>query len=353
MSSPSLDTFCCTVSKDHPSLQRQLHFSSTPYNIVCAISSLLGILGATYQILPSSGDSHSRHISLSGQRQKHIITYLAVADLFASFGIFLRSILWLTENEWMSNIDSEAGSSFCAIISGWIQFCYGATYLWTLCYAIDALKTVKQKIWTPVIYHCVAWGIPMMLTICGLTVLYAPDFKCHSNVFRVLTNYLTTYIPILTVMIVNPMLYCIASNKAMQLVSSLLGRFTQQERQRMSALREKFFSIVLVFYVCWLPNILNGLLLWTTWGQLPRTFIIGLWYLMAIVNPLQAVMNAFVYRGCQDLRTWCWTLWSLRPWSVTSGEPPHSFYTEIEDTDIAADSPFFTSSFRSDAMIST
>ncbi|XP_022242771.1 G-protein coupled receptor 143-like isoform X1 [Limulus polyphemus] len=353
MASPSLDTFCCAVSEDHPSLQRRLHFSSSPYNIVCAISSLLGIFGASYQIFPSSDDSHSRHAPLSGHRQKHIITYLAVADLFASFGIFLRSILWLTENDWMSNIDSEAGSSFCAIISGWIQFCYGATYLWTLCYAIDVLKTIKQKTWTPIIYHCVAWGIPMTLTICGMTVLYAPDFKCHSNVFHVLTNYLITYIPILTVMIVNPVLYCVASNKAIQLVSSLLGRFTQQERQMMSALREKFFSIVLVFYVCWSPNVLNGLLLWTTWGQLPRKFLIGLWYVMAVINPLQAVMNAFVYRGCRDLRKWCWILWSLRPWSVTCGEPPHPSYTEIEDTDIAADSSFFINLFRSDAMVST
>lgn len=57
-------------------------------------------------------------------------------------------------------------------------------------------------------------------------------------------------------------------------------RFTHSERRVVDGLRKKFFLINGVFYLCWLPNIINGIVLWTSWNNLPKTFIITVWYLM-------------------------------------------------------------------------
>lgn len=57
-------------------------------------------------------------------------------------------------------------------------------------------------------------------------------------------------------------------------------QFTSKERRVVDALRLKFFLINVVFYVCWLPNLINGILVWTMWFQMPVKVIIGVWYTM-------------------------------------------------------------------------
>lgn len=57
--------------------------------------------------------------------------------------------------------------------------------------------------------------------------------------------------------------------------------------------------INLVFYICWLPNLICGITLWTMWHALPERFLISIWYIMAIINPLQAFFNTLVYRKWQ------------------------------------------------------
>lgn len=57
--------------------------------------------------------------------------------------------------------------------------------------------------------------------------------------------------------------------------------------------------INIVFYICWLPNLICGVTLWTSWHRLPQKLMLSIWYLMAIVNPLQAFFNTLVYRKWQ------------------------------------------------------
>lgn len=57
--------------------------------------------------------------------------------------------------------------------------------------------------------------------------------------------------------------------------------------------------INVVFYICWMPNLICGLILWTSWHNLPDRFISVIWYMMAILNPLQAFFNVFLYRKWQ------------------------------------------------------
>jgi Ocular albinism type 1 protein len=126
--------------------------------------------------------------------------------------------------------------------------------------------------------------------------------SCHAvhdtatAAMRVLPNYLVTYLPIVAVMLINPILYRYSSKEIDRQLVSRFSQITAQERQIMNKFKMKFVMITVVFYVCWMPNIINGIVLWSAWYQLPVKFVIVNWYLMAILNPLQAFFNALVYR---------------------------------------------------------
>lgn len=150
-------------------------------------------------------------------------------------------------------------------------------------------------------YHMVVWSVAAVLTSLGTTTLYYPNADCHDihNIstafFRVMPNYIMNYGPILLVFIANPILYYKCSKEVdRQLISS--GQFTNKERAILDVFRIKFSLIIVIFYVCWIPNVVNAILLWTMWFKLPVKLVIVTWYFMAITNPLQAVLNMLVYR---------------------------------------------------------
>jgi ocular albinism type 1 protein len=103
----------------------------------------------------------------------------------------------------------------------------------------------------------------------------------ESNVYaRILPNYCATYIPIALVMILNPVLYNSSSKDVELMAARVLGQFTSKERTVVDAIRFKFCVINAAFYICWLPNLINGVLLWTLWFNLPVKLVTSLWYIM-------------------------------------------------------------------------
>lgn len=50
-----------------------------------------------------------------------------------------------------------------------------ATWIWTLCYAIDMKLLLGDKNGRPAYYHAFAWVLPAILTSFGLIILYIPD----------------------------------------------------------------------------------------------------------------------------------------------------------------------------------
>ncbi|XP_035708799.1 G-protein coupled receptor 143 isoform X2 [Folsomia candida] len=282
--------------------------------------------GATYQILPRHElQTGVRRPSNYRVRSRYIIAWLATADLMASSAVLVRAISWIVaKNLLIPTTSVSFDTFFCTVSSGWIQYFYTATCLWTLCYAVDVFKVFNERSGVPKLYHAICWGLPALLTAAGLAILYTPDLNCHSmltNPFRrILPNYIFTYLPILTVMLVNPILYWRTSHAAEQLLVSVSGRFTENERTHLRNLKLKFLCINLVFYLCWIPNIINGFMLWILWGDLPKGFVLFDWYLMATFNPLQACFNAMVYRKWGDTNTVVIYPWTRHPSSPTISE---------------------------------
>ncbi|XP_054711492.1 G-protein coupled receptor 143-like [Uloborus diversus] len=318
MASATIDTFCCMSSRIEPNIITHFQEHASPYNIVCLFSSVLGMLGALYQVLPSAPPAIPTRRRNIGYTQKIIINWLAMADFFAAAGILLRSIFWL----WKGDIIQQEGLDLviCAVFATWIRFFYTATYMWTFFYAIDVYLVCKQKVGNRKCYHIFTWLMAFILTGTGLGTLYLPHFKCHSEPLRVLPNYLLSYVPIVVIMILNPVLYVLSSKNVRILLTGGLGQLTYIEHNLLAALKEKFFCIVLVFYVCWVPNVINGIILWGFWDVIPQRFLLGVWYFMAMVNPLQAVLNSLVYKGWDD----CGSSWRNIKALCCCREQPHS-----------------------------
>ena len=62
-------------------------------------------------------------------------------------------------------------------LQAWTQYFYMATWIWTLCYAIDMKLLLGERPGHPSYYHAFAWICPAILTTFGLTILYVPDAK--------------------------------------------------------------------------------------------------------------------------------------------------------------------------------
>lgn len=304
MADPTIQTFCCHhANGTDMAVTIMEEFNTDAYNSVCLFSSALGILGAVYQILPREEFSNNhRWLSFSAIRGRNIIIWLAVADLFAALGVFTRAAIWINYRNIMPAVDDNSSVLFCAISSAFTQYFYTATCIWTLCYAIDMRFVLAHKDNKMKYYHLAAWVFPVFTTVIGLSLLYTPDANCHTSsslqtaLLRILPNYIAAYIPIATVMVANPCLYHHSTKDLENIITSTSGQFTSREREIIDAIKIKFSVINVIFYICWLPNLLNGILLWALWFSVPADCVIVLWYIMALMNPLQALFNCLVYR---------------------------------------------------------
>lgn len=133
-------------------------------------------------------------------------------------------------------------------------------------------------------------------------------------------NYFFNYGPILFVMIVNPIIYYKCSKEVNRQLILRSGQYTNNERQTHDLFKIKFSLINVIFYICWMPNVINAILVWSSWSALTRTSTIGTivvinWYLVAVLNPLQAFFNALVYRSWNESVGCCEV---FRKWFVTS-----------------------------------
>jgi ocular albinism type 1 protein len=81
-------------------------------------------------------------------------------------------------------------------------------------------------------------------------------------------------------MIVNPILYMLSMRSVHGIVANCLSQFTRKERSIVEIVRLRFGCINLAFYVCWLPNIINGILTWAFWYNLPNNILLIVWYIM-------------------------------------------------------------------------
>lgn len=151
-------------------------------------------------------------------------------------------------------------------------------------------------------------------------------------------------------MIANPALYVASTRDLTAAVSWSMSQVTGRERKLVQTVRVKFALTNLVYYVCWTPNLINGILLWTLWFELPIKVIISLWYVMVSIE-----WNDYkIYKYFVEFSFFCYCrLWQilfkhfLTLWYIRGGEEAKNsgFLGEQksrnENTDLAVRSGLF------------
>ncbi|XP_050532273.1 G-protein coupled receptor 143-like isoform X2 [Daktulosphaira vitifoliae] len=308
MADPSIQTFCCQRPLNyHSSYKLMNEFNTDRFNMVCLVSSLIGVFGATYQLLPRMEISTvpNRFYSSIMQRGKYIVMWLAFADCSASLGILLRSSLKLMHHyQWY---DDQPYTLMCVLLAGWIQYFCMVTWVWTLLYAVDMWRAFQDKYHLRKIYHLIAWLFPAVFTFFGLSLLYNPNTNCYNMspsenaVLKFFPNYLLTFIPIISVMIANPILYGFSTKYIYHIITSYMAQYSTKERKILDLFKTRFFFMNLGFYLCWGPNLINAIIVWTSWDNLPAGLMLTLWYLMAFLNPMQAFFNTILYNMLEHI----------------------------------------------------
>lgn len=126
-------------------------------------------------------------------------------------------------------------------------------------------------------------------------IYYIVFCSCHniasdqSTFLRLLPNYFVTYIPIATVMIANPILYMLSLRAVHKIITRCLSQVTKRERGIINSVKIRFGIINLAFYACWLPNLINGIIIWSSWFDPPRLLLLIIWYIMV------SLMNHFLF----------------------------------------------------------
>nr|ACJ61277.1 G-protein coupled receptor 143 variant 5 [Bos taurus]ACJ61278.1 G-protein coupled receptor 143 variant 6 [Bos taurus] len=160
--------------------------------------------------------------------------------------------------------------------------------------------------------------------------------RCERGLEHAIPHYITTYLPLLLVLVGNPILF----RKTVTAVASLLkgrqGIYTENERRMGARIKTRFFKIMLVFIVCWFSNVINESLLFYLEMQPDinssslkqvRNAAKTTWFMMGILNPAQGFLLSLAFYGWTGCRL---TLpgpskeiqWDSMTTSATEGAPP-------------------------------
>lgn len=179
MADPTIQTFCCHHRNNSDFAVKLMNeFNKESYVTTCIVSSALGIMGALYQIFfRHESERHRSEYSSASANSigRHIIVSLAIADLCATSGVFVRSLVWRYMKNFVPMDDDTYTVLFCALSSAWSQFFYTATFFYTMFYAISIYQILKGYLPYLRRYHIIVWSSSAVLTSIGLSVLYIPN----------------------------------------------------------------------------------------------------------------------------------------------------------------------------------
>ncbi|XP_065185484.1 uncharacterized protein LOC135816048 [Sycon ciliatum] len=208
-----------------------------------------------------------------------------------------------------------------------LVYFYVATYLWTLTYAVNVYHNLANKPMRPLLFKVLCWcGALLPASVSIFARFYPSGVRCATHDVNLYTTYSSLYIPILIVMIVNPIIYIKAFSRVTQVLKRT-GQVTNQGRQMTLAVKYKFLLILFFFYICWTANIVDGILQFSKAYTAPP---LGLWMAEAVLNPLQGLFNALIY-GRHGLFKKC--LLSLTRRRMTVVDIPTSVDREFTESD--------------------
>ncbi|XP_048350342.1 G-protein coupled receptor 143 [Sphaerodactylus townsendi] len=320
MASPRLETFCCP-NRD-AATQLILAFRPEVFCGVCIGSASANLLLSMLQLLPKKGQGPRKMPKASSSTT--ILLLISACDMLGSLGIIFRSTVWLGFPGFVANISVVNATdvwpaAFCVGSAMWIQLLYSAGFWWLFCYAVDSYLVVRRSagLSTIVLYHMMTWGLAILLCVEGIAMLYYPSVSsCENGLEHAIPHYVTTYVPLVLVLLANPILFSRTVTAVASLLKGRQGIYTENERRLGTEIKVRFFKIMLVFVICWSSNIINESLLFYLEMQPDingnplksiRNAALITWIIMGVLNPMQGFLLTLVFYG--------WTGWKVDlPW---------------------------------------
>ncbi|KAM9487153.1 G-protein coupled receptor 143 isoform 2-T2 [Clarias gariepinus] len=318
MASPRLETFCC-LNRD-PVTDFIINFQPVFFSAMCAGSAGLSVIFSVLQILPKRRGYRrlGTYPFPKPASSSRILFIISVCDILGCVGMIVRSSVWLGAPGVVGQISLTNGSNiwpevFCVGSAIWIQLFFSASFWWTFCYAVDAFLVVRRSAGTStiVLYHMITWGLAVLLCVEGVAMLYYPSLSsCENGLQHAIPHYVTTYAPMLLVLLVNPFLFTRTVTAVTSLLKGRQGIYTENERRLGAEIKMRFVKILLVFVICWLPNLINESLLFylemhpeVEASELKNVHNAALitWFIMGILNPMQAFLNTLAFHGWTGL----------------------------------------------------
>ncbi|XP_023563861.1 G-protein coupled receptor 143 [Octodon degus] len=310
MASPRLGTFCCPTRD--AATQLVLSFRAREFHGLCLGSCALRLALGLLQLLRRSAAPGAP--STFAPASARVVRAAVACDVLGCLGLVIRSSVWLASPDFVERISTGNRTdvwpaAFCVGSAMWIQLLYSACFWWLFCYAVDAYLVIRRSAGqsTILLYHLMAWGLAALLCAEGAAMLYYPSVsRCERGLDHAIPHYVTTYLPLLLVLVANPVLF----QKTVAAVASLLkgrkGIYTENERQMGAMIRIRFFKIMLVLVACWLPNIINESLLFYLEMQPDinreslrriRNAAKTTWFILGILNPAQGFLLSLAFYG--------------------------------------------------------
>ncbi|XP_006835764.1 PREDICTED: G-protein coupled receptor 143 [Chrysochloris asiatica] len=322
MASPRLATFCCPTRD--AATQLVMSFQPRLFHAIClgigALRLGLGLLQHRPARPAASAPGHASALPVSTR----ILRAATACDLLGCLGIVVRSAVWIGFPDFVENISEVNGTdvwpaAFCVGSAMWIQLLYSACFWWLFCYAVDNYLVIQRSagLSTMLLYRLMAWGLAVLLCVEGGFMLYYPSVsRCEKGVEHTIPHYITTYLPLMLVLLANPILFQKTVTAVVALLKGRQGIYTENERRMGAVIKIRFFKIMLVLTICWLSNIINESLLFYLEmqpdihrGSLKSVRIAAktTWVIMGTLNPAQGFLLSLAFygwRGCSlDLRS--------------------------------------------------
>uniref|UniRef100_A0A8C8S294 G-protein coupled receptor 143 n=1 Tax=Pelusios castaneus TaxID=367368 RepID=A0A8C8S294_9SAUR len=316
MASPRLETYCCP-NRDIAT-QLVLTFQPEVFCGLCIGSASVSLLLSILQLLPKQGQSPRKMPKNSSSST--ILLFISACDILGGLGIIFRSTVWIGFPDFVANISVVNGtdvwpSVFCVGTAMWIQILYSAGFWWLFCYAVDSYLVVRRSagLSTIMLYHMMTWGLAILLCVEGIFMLYYPSIaSCENGLQHAIPHYITTYAPLLLVLVGNPIIFRRTVTAVASLLKGRQGIYTENERRLGTEIQIRFFKIMLVFIICWSSNIINESLLFYLEMQPDingsrlknvRNAALITWIIMGVLNPMQGFLFTLAFYG--------WTGWNL------------------------------------------
>ncbi|XP_059172537.1 uncharacterized protein LOC131953395 isoform X2 [Physella acuta] len=273
--------------------------------------------------------------------------HLSLADMLSSFFLLIGSSVFL-KNMVIHDINFPGSPGPCGYIMTIVTCSYTIAFFLTITYALEALFRFRRRLtdgmnldlmavqavsnkWMYLAYS-LAWLVPVVLAVVLMLVTGNLRDKDDSAALEPIPTPIITdqcsscfavfwfneddcwvqvdegqmwhtaiklmfLIPLMLVLILNMILYVLIT-KVFKQVAMRRGLLSYHQRQEESLLKKKAMLYQGVFFFCWLPTIVLGVLSFTS------DYLMGKFYwllvVQAVAGPLQGIFNSIIYGWKRD-----------------------------------------------------